>query len=361
MSWTVWLSLAGGLVALVAGAEFLVRGASHLAARLGISPLVIGLTVVAFGTSAPEMAVSAISAWKDQPDLAVGNVVGSNIFNVLAILGLSAVVAPLAVAARLVRLDVPIMVGVSLLLWVMALDGVIRFWEAALLFLGIVSYTTFQVRFGRGEEDPAVKKEFAGEYAEPAFAKHSWLVDAGAVLGGLALLVGGSHFLVEAAVDVARALGVSELVIGLTIVAAGTSLPELATSVLASIRGERDIAIGNIIGSNLFNILAVLGMAGLMRRDGLPVSPQVLALDLPVMVAVAIACMPLFLDLNIGRGKGLFFLAAYAVYAVYLVLTATGSSALPGFREAMLAYVLPLTGITLLSIAIQSARNRRPG
>ena len=361
MNWTVWVSLAGGLVALVAGAEFLVRGASHLAARFGISPLVIGLTVVAFGTSAPEMAVSAISAWKGQPDLAVGNVVGSNLFNVLAILGLSALMAPLTVAARIVRLDVPIMVGCSLLLWVMALDGVIRFWEAALLFLGIIGYTVVQVRFAKGEKDEAVKQEFAGEYSEPAFAKHSWAVDVGAILGGLGLLIAGSHFLVESAVDIARAMGVSELVIGLTIVAAGTSLPELATSVLASIRGERDIAIGNIIGSNIFNLLAVLGVAGLVRRDGLPVSGQVLALDLPVMVAVAVACMPLFLDLTIGRGKGLFFLAAYFVYTAYLVLSAQGSSAVPGFRDAMLAYVLPLTGITIVSIAVQSARQRRQG
>jgi cation:H+ antiporter len=288
-------------------------------------------------------------------------VVGSNIFNVLFILGLSALVAPLAVAARIVRLDVPIMIGASLLLWVMALDGVIRFWEAALLFLGVLGYCALQVQLARGEKDAAVKQEFAGEFAEPAFARHSWMVDVAAVLIGLGLLVAGSHFLVRAAVDIARSFGVSELVIGLTIVAAGTSLPELATSVLASIRGERDIAIGNVIGSNIFNLLAVLGLAGMMRRDGLPVSTQVLELDLPVMVAVMLACLPLFLDLSIGRIKGLFFLAAYAVYTTYLVLVATGSSAMPGFREAMLAYVLPITGIMLLSVAIQASRKHRLG
>jgi len=359
MDWTVWLSLAGGLAALVAGAELLVRGASHLAARFGISPLIIGLTVVAFGTSAPEMAVSVMSAWSGEPDLAVGNVVGSNVFNVLGILGLSALMAPLAVAARIVRLDVPIMIGASLLLWVMCLDGVIRFWEAALLFLGIVGYTVLQVRLARGEKSAAVKEEFAGEFAEPAFARHSKWLDLGMVLAGLALLIAGSQFLVGAAVDIALSLGVSNLVIGLTIVAVGTSLPELATSVLASIRGERDIAIGNVIGSNIFNILSVLGLSGMMGRDGLPVSPQALTLDLPVMVAVAIACLPLFLDLSIGRAKGLFFLFAYAVYTAYLVLSAIGSGAVPGLRDAMLAYVLPLTGITLLSIAIQAARKRR--
>lgn len=361
MDWTVWLSLAGGLVALVVGAEFLVRGASHLAARFGISPLVIGLTVVAFGTSAPEMAVSMISAWKGQSDLAVGNVVGSNIFNVLAILGLSALVAPLAVSARIVRLDVPIMIGASLLLWVMALDGVIRVWEAGLLFLGVIGYSALQVGLARSEKSAAVKQEFAGEFAEPAFAKHSWIVDAGAVLGGLTLLVVGSHFLVSGAVEIARTLGVSELVIGLTIVAAGTSLPEVATSVMATIRGERDIAIGNVIGSNIFNVLAVVGLSGMVRRDGLPVSPQVLSLDLPMMVAVMLACLPLFLDLSIGRLKGLCFLVAYTIYTTYLVLVATGSEAMPGFREAMLSYVLPITGVMLVSVAIQSARKRRLG
>jgi len=217
------------------------------------------------------------------------------------------------------------------------------------------------VSLARREKSAAVQREYAAEFAESSFVQHSRMVDAGLIVAGLILLVAGSHFMVNAAVDMARAWGVSELVIGLTVVAAGTSLPELATSVLASIRGERDIAIGNVIGSNIMNLLAVLGLAGMARPAGLPVPEQVLSLDLPIMVAVAVACLPLFLDLSIGRGKGLFFLLAYAVYASYLVLAATGSAAVPGFRAAMLAYALPLTGVTVLSIAVQAARKRRLG
>jgi cation:H+ antiporter len=359
VGWSEWLWLAAGLALLVIGAEFLVRGASHLAARLGVAPLVIGLTVVAFGTSAPEMGVSAVSALQGQAGIALGNVIGSNIFNVLFILGLSAVLAPLAVAAQIVRLEVPIMIGVSLVLWSMALDGMLALWESSVLFAGILLYVRLQVNIARAEKTPAVKQEFAGEFDLKVFAKHHWAVDAGAILTGLTLLVLGSRWLVHSAVDIAAAFGISETVIGLTIVAAGTSLPELATSVLASLRGERDIAIGNVIGSNIFNILAVLGVSGMLQPSGLPVEASLLNFDLPVMAAVAVACLPLFLDQRLGRIKGALFLLAYAGYVAYQVLAATGSARLPGFRETMAATVLPLTALTLFGIAAQSARSAR--
>lgn len=353
------LWLAGGLVLLVAGAEFLVRGASHLAARLGVSPLVIGLTVVAFGTSMPELGVSAYSAVQGNAGIALGNVVGSNIFNVLFILGLSALIAPLTVHARLIRNDVPLMIGASILLWVMCLDGRLALWESLVLFAGIVAYTSQQVRESRQERSAEIQTEFREEYGAQAFPRHHWGLDAAAVLGGLALLVLGSKWLVQGAVAIASAYGVSDAVIGLTIVAAGTSLPEVATSVLASIRGQRDIAIGNVIGSNLFNILAVLGVSGILRPSGVEVPGSMLAFDLPVMAAVALVCLPLFLDQSIGRLKGALFLLGYVGYVGYLILAATNHASLPGFRATMVAWVLPIAALTVFGIAVQAARRRR--
>jgi cation:H+ antiporter len=307
-----------GLVFLVAGAEALVKGASRLAGAVGISPLVIGLTVVAFGTSAPEMAVSAMASLDGQADLAMGNVVGSNIFNVLFILGISALVTPLAVSKQLIRLDVPLMIAVSLILVVFAWDGGIQFWESALLFLGIVIYTVFQVRESRRETAEARQ-----EGDEPIVTSAGFFVtNIAFIIGGLGLLVLGSQWLVDASIQFATYIGVSERVIGLTIVAAGTSLPELATSVMASIRGERDIAVGNVVGSNVFNILAVLGLSGMLSPNGLTVSAGTMALDIPVMVATAIICFPLFFTgFKISRLEGAFFVLCYVAYTTYLVMS----------------------------------------
>jgi cation:H+ antiporter len=308
-----------GLVFLVLGAEILVKGASRLAGAVGISPLVIGLTVVAFGTSAPEMAVSAMASLDGQADLAMGNVVGSNIFNVLFILGLSALVTPLAVSKQLIRLDVPLMIAVSLILVVFAWDGGIQRWEAALLLLGIITYTVFQVLESRRES--AKSREAEGPDPESTSAGF-YLVNIALIIGGLGCLVLGSDWLVDAAITFATYIGVSERVIGLTIVAAGTSLPELATSVMASIRGERDIAVGNVVGSNVFNILAVLGLSGMFSPSGLPVAAGTLSLDIPVMVATAIICFPLFFTgFKISRLEGAFFVVCYVAYTTYLVIS----------------------------------------
>ncbi len=330
-----------GLALLISGAELLVRGASRLAALQGSLPSVIGLTVVAFGTSAPELAVSVHSALLSSADIALGNVVGSNIFNVLFILGLSAIVAPLSVSVRLVRFDVPIMIGVSALVPVMAFDGNISRTDGFLLFVGILAYTVFTVRQGS-------KAGVSGD---------NNLVDTGRrdapelifIVSGLGMLVIGSRWLVDGATAAAKSFGVSELVIGLTIVAAGTSLPEAATSVMASVKGERDIAVGNVVGSNIFNILSVLGLSALAGPDGVRVSSAALRFDIPVMVAVAVACAPVFFTgFRISRGEGLIFIAYYVLYTVYLVLAAAHYKSLPFLTNVVLLFVLPLTAITIL-------------
>ena len=312
-----------GFALLVVGAESLVRGASKLAAAFGISPLVIGLTVVAFGTSAPEMAVSTISGLSGQANIAIGNVVGSNIFNILLILGVSALVAPLVVSQRLVKLDVPLMILASVTVYLFSLNGVISRPEGLFLFAGIIAYTVFLIRQSR-RENQAGQAEYAQEYGakEPRFVK-ALLKDVVLILAGLGLLVLGSKWLVDGAVSIAQKLGVSDLIVGLTIVAAGTSLPELATSVVASLRGERDIAVGNVIGSCLFNLLAVLGVAGIVSPNGIAVSPAALHFDLPVMVAVAVVCLPIFFTgSRISRREGALLFAGYIAYTAYLILTA---------------------------------------
>ncbi len=344
-----------GLGVLTLGAEWMVRGASHLAARLGVSPLVIGLTVVAFGTSAPEMAVSVQAALAGTADITIGNVIGSNIFNILFILGLSAMVAPLIVRQQLLYLDVPIMIAVSFLVYGMAIDGWIVRWEAALLFAGIFIYTAFLIVQSRKEKDPIVQEEYSREFTFQERGWKPWLINLSLLIAGLFLLVYGSNLLVENAVAIARWLGVSELIIGLTIVAGGTSLPEVATSVVAALKGERDISVGNAIGSNIFNLLAVLGLGGLAAPQGLLVAQSVLGFDLPVMIAVALLALPvLFTDHKISRWEGALFFGYYLTYTAYLILNATHHDALPMFNQVMLQGIIPITLITLsLDIAIE--------
>ncbi len=353
------LMFISGLVLLVAGAEVLVRGASRLAAAVGISPLIVGLTVVAFGTSAPEMAVSVRSALSGQAgaDIAIGNVVGSNIFNVLLILGLSSVIAPLVVAQRLVRVEVPLMIGVSVLVLLLALDGRLGRLDGALLFAGIIAYTLFAIMQGR-KESQAIATEYADEFGGATRAASGHLMNAVYIIGGLALLVLGAHWLVESAVTIARAFGVSELVIGLTIVAAGTSLPEVATSVMASLKGERDIAVGNVVGSKLFNILCVLGLAALVAPTGVNVAASALRFDIPIMIAVAFACLPIFFTgYTIARWEGLLFLAYYLLYTTFLVGAAANYPQLQSLSSGVFAFVVPLTLITL-GVALWRQRRR---
>ena len=353
----VVLFVLGGIL-LVGGAELLVRGASRLAVAAGITPLVVGLTVVAFGTSAPEMAVTAGSAYAGQAEVALGNVVGSNIFNVLFILGISALIAPLVVAQQLVRFDVPLLIGVSVVVLLLSLDGRIGRFDGAVLFAGIVVYTVWLIRQSR-HETPAVVDEYDVAFAVPAERVRP-LVNIVLVLVGLGLLVVGARWLVEAAVTTATALGISELVIGLTIVAAGTSLPEVATSVLATIRGERDIAVGNVIGSCLFNLLAVLGLGGLVAPDGIPVIQGALSFDIPVMIAVAIAALPIFFTgYTIARWEAAVFLGYYLAYTGYLILDAADHGLAPQLGTAIIWFVAPLTVLTVAATLVRH-RNGPP-
>lgn len=334
------LLILGGLVLLVGGAELLIRGSSRLALRLGVPSLVVGLTVVAYGTSTPELVVSAKAALSGQPDLALGNVVGSNIFNVLLILGASALVAPLRVTRPIIWREVPVMIGTSLLAWGLALDGRISRGDGTLLVVLLIAYTVYQIQAGlkEGGKKPAEER-----------TKVSILGSLVSIAVGLAVLVWGARWLLEGSVSLARGLGVSELIIGLTIVAAGTSLPEVATSLLATWRGEREIAIGNVVGSNIYNVLAVLGLAAVIGPEGVPVSAPALHFDIPVMVAVAVACLPILLTGHlIARWEGALFLFYYGAYTLFLILNAAGHDALPAFSAAMLWGALPLTAITLL-------------
>lgn len=354
MTLTNILLLLGGLVLLVVGAELLVRGASRIAFIAGISPLIIGLTVVAYGTSSPEMAVSIQSSLAGKADISLGNVIGSNIFNVLAILGLASIISPLPVAQQLIRLDVPIMIGVSILLFLFGSNGNVSQLEGILLFSGAVAYTLFLIFQSRREQDANVQAEYEQEYGGvSSTGVKIWAINGSLILGGLVLLVLGSQWLTTSSVAIARSFGISELVIGLTLVAMGTSLPELASSVVASFKGEKDIAVGNVVGSSIFNILAVLGLSATFSGSGVNVSPAALNFDIPFMIAVAIACLPIFFSGNrIARPEGFLFLGYYVAYTAYLILKSTEHEQLPVYSDIMQSFVIPITCITLLVIAI---------
>lgn len=301
-----------------AGAELLVRGASRLALSLGIRPLVVGLTVVAFGTSAPEMAISVGAVLRGTTDLAFGNAVGSNIFNVLFVLGVAALIAPLSVHRQVLRQDAPVMIAGAALVLVLARDGRVSVIEGALLVSLMVAYTWFLVRQARADRARLDAPVHPGGLPGRRFLQLA------SIAAGLVLLVAGSQALIAAATAVARALGISEVVIGLTVVAAGTSLPEAAASLVAAARGQRDIAVGNVVGSCIFNLFAVVGLAALAAAasglSGLPVPPEIRAFDLWVMGATLSTCLLLFLSgRRVARGEGLVLLLCYIAYTAYLV------------------------------------------
>lgn len=353
------INLVAGLALLVYGAELLVRHAVQIAARLRVPALVVGLTIVAFGTSAPELVVSTMASLDGQPDLALGNVVGSNIYNVLLILGVSALVTPLLISAQLVRIDVPIMIGVSILALILALDGDVSRAEGCALVVALVAYTTFQIVQGRraGASEPGTPDEALA--ASSSAAKNTVLL-----VVGLVLLVAGSRFFLDGAVALARIFGVSDLVIGLTIVAAGTSLPETATSIVAALRGQRDIAVGNVVGSNVFNIVGVLGVASVVSSGGIAVAPSSIYFDLPVMIAVAFACLPVFfLNNTISRWQGGLFVMYYVAYVAYLILDAQHHDAIDVLGRMIVFFAFPITAVTFGAIALhrirQHRRNRR--
>ncbi len=349
-----------GLAVLTAGAEILVRSASALALAVRISPLVIGLTVVAYGTSTPELVVSVQSSLLGQPDIALGNVVGSNIFNILFILGVSALIIPLRVSQQLIRFDVPLMISLSILTAVLAIDGRIGRLDGVLLFVGLVAYTIWAVVKSRNET-AKIKGEYAAEYsARKSVLAGRTVLNIVFVVVGLVLLVMGSHWFTDSAISIARQLGFSELVIGLTIVAAGTSLPEVATSVIAAFRGQRDIAVGNVVGSNIFNIMGVLGLSSIVSGEGVAVSETALYLDIPVMIAVAFACMPIFFTQNIiARWEGGLFFLYFLAYTGYLIAASTSPAVTRTLAIVMLVFVIPLTVVTLAVGVIRAFRSPR--
>ncbi|MCA9158552.1 MAG: calcium/sodium antiporter [Planctomycetales bacterium] len=359
LMWPI-LSIIVGLMALVIGGELLVRGASKLALSMQISPLVVGLTVVAFGTSAPELGVSLQAAMSGAADVAVGNVVGSNICNVLLILGVSALVTPLLVSNQLIRLDVPLMVAASLAMWFFSRDLRISQLEGGILFLALLTYITMSVVKSR-RETRAIAELCAHSMPQLSRLGASRLAQLGLIVAGLVLLGFGSNWLVSGAVTIAMMWNVSELIIGLTIVALGTSLPEIVTSVVASLRGERDIAVGNVVGSNLFNILCVLGLTGIITPAGIPISAEALEFDIPVMVAVTMICLPIFFTGSIiSRGEGAALLFYYVAYTGLLISEHTHPELHQQFGWILGYIVLPLTLLTILASVIWSCKSMRP-
>ena len=349
-------ALIGGLVLLTVFSEQFVVGAARIAKALRMSAIVIGAVVIGFGTSLPELLVSVVAAVGGAPDIALGNVVGSNIANVLLVLGAAAAFGGgLVVAQKIVRIDVPLMIAASVVVFLMSLDNLLGRIEGAVLFSGIVVYVGWTVRTARSTT-PEVSAEYEEEFGDVGPAS-PW-VDVALLLGGMAALVVGSAWLVDSSVSIAADLGVSDLVIGLTVVALGTSAPELATSLIAARRGERDIAVGNAVGSNLFNLLSVLGLTALVAPDGVAVSEDALRLDMPIMIAVAVACLPVFFSgYALKRWEGSLFLAYYLAYLAFLVLDQTGSGLRNPFAVVMAVFVIPLTVITLVVIGWQAWRN----
>lgn len=314
----------GGLVVIIVGAELLLRGAARIAAMLNIKPILIGMTVVAVGTSAPELAVGITAVLEDRGPLAVANIAGTNILNILFILGLSAAIRPLPLQLLSIRLDVPVMIVSAVGLFVLAWDGVLSRLEGASLVAAAVLYTVTLVRLSR-RESAAMQREFAEEYSAEALeagrgpARVAWNATLLAV--GIGLTVLGADLLVAGAVDLAKIIGVSDAIIGLTIVAIGTSAPELATTVVATVKDDRDVAVGNIIGSSISNILVILGITCLASPHGVDVSHDVLWIDLPLGAAVMLACYPVFrTDRMVSRLEGITFVAAYLAYLATLVI-----------------------------------------
>lgn len=324
------LLFAGGLVVVLAGAELLLRGASRLAALLGIRPIVVGLTVVAMGTSAPELAVGITAARAGQGALAVGNIAGANLLNILLILGLSACIRPLALHLLSVKLDLAVMIASALALVAMAANGVLSRFEGVVLVAGGLAYTAALVRLSR-RESAAMRREFAEAYhADKAMPPPDAALPANRLVvglwnllllgAGIAVTVLGAQLLVAGAGGIARAWGVSDAVIGLTIVAMGTAAPELATMLVATLRDDRDVAVGNVVGSCIYNVLVVLGLACSAAPGGIAVSRNLLAIDLPLAAAVAIACLPVFRSgKRISRAEGALFVATYLLYLAALL------------------------------------------
>ncbi len=302
-----------GLILLTIGANVFVGSSSKLSRYFGIPPIVIGLTVVAFGTSAPEMAVNIFASMRGNQDIALGNVIGSNIFNISIIIGICSLISPLKIHLQLLRLDIPLLTVISFVTLFMIYDLHLSAFEGGILLTGLLLYTYIQVKLAL-KESKEVQKEFADEYKKSLRPlKESFFF-----FLGLILLIGGAHFFVDGAVNGAKLFGLSEQLIGLTIVAAGTSLPEVATSVAATLKGEDDIAVGNVIGSNIFNLTGVLGISALIVD--LKASQHLATIDAGFMVGLSLLIIPLaFYKKGVGRKSGLLLIFAWLIYTYHLI------------------------------------------
>ncbi len=307
------LYVALGLAGLYFGGNWLVQGASRLAASLGVAPLIIGLTIVAFGTSMPELLVSLDAALGGEPDISIGNVVGSNIANIGLILGISGLITRIPVHVTLIRREIPIALGAAVLLFVLALDGSIGTLEGLLLVAGIIAFTLLLIVSARRERVEAKELELMAEVEGIGGPINRW-VELGRLVVGIAVLVVGANLLVDGAVSIARDLGVPEVVIGLTLVAVGTSLPELATSIVAAYRKEADILVGNVVGSNIFNILSILGITALVMP--VQVDEQLVHVDIPIMIGFSLLLLPFALNRVLSKRESIFILSAYIIYVV---------------------------------------------
>jgi cation:H+ antiporter len=309
-----WIYLIAGLGLLYLGAQILVKGGAALALRLGLNALVVGLTVIAYGTSSPEMVVSVSASLQDNGAIAIGNVVGSNICNIALILGVCALVSPLSASAQIIRREIPIMIGVSVLLAAMLWDEQLSRLEGGVLFAGIVVYTVLTVRDARAETKGKAEQEYGEDFPAGSMGLGKSVL---LVVAGLGVLVVASQLFVGGAVVLAKSWGVTEAVIGLTVVAVGTSMPELATSLVAAVRGHGDVAIGNVVGSNIFNVLGILGIAALIN----PIDTSGLSrVDLATMVVAALAMLPAARSGGvISRLEGAVLLFAYFGYTAWLV------------------------------------------
>ncbi len=347
------LLLVAGIVLLVAGGETLVRGASTIARSFGLSPLVVGLTVVSFATSAPELAVTVQASLSGNPGLAVGNVVGSNIANILLVVGVAGTIMSLAVQNPVVRRDVPVLIALTLLFWAMALDGSVSTVDGVVLIGLLIAYVAVTVVRSRQGKDP-------GPVEEAPPAPGGVPVAVLLVAAGVGLLVWGASWLVRGAVDIATTLGLSDTVVGLTVVAIGTSLPELTTSVTAALRGSVEMAVGNAVGSCIFNLGAVMGLTAAISPDGVPVVDGALTFDIPVMVAVVLALLPIgFTGRRVAKREAWLLVGYYLAYTAYLLLDSAGHDALPQFSSVMLLFVIPVTLLTLGLLVVQETRVRR--
>lgn len=347
--------LIAGLIMLSLGGDMLVRGAASLAERTGMSRMLIGLTIISIGTSAPEFAISAYASWLGKTDIALGNIIGSNIFNVLFALGFAAIITNLHIRRKTNMLDVPIMLGISVLAYVMSFTGMINRWHGLTLFAVFIGFNIFLIIYER--KHPQEAAEIASETSTVLKKRLSIPMILILLLAGFALLTIGSKVLVKGAVDLARLMHLSELIISLTIVAIGTSLPEAITAIIAAMHDETDMAVGNIIGSNIVNISGVLGLSAILAPHGVPVAAEVLRFDFPVMLAASFACLPIFYTGHmVSRGEGFVLFAYYILFLGYVVLRAIQHPSLALYDDALLYFCAPLT---ILTACIYSYREHK--